>query len=71
MIVQADERETHFNLVANNRKEVEVFSDDPLMINKLKIKYTPYEIIGDGWWFKIPTKDILRINFLTNVKEKK
>jgi len=48
------ERETHFNISADNRKVVEVYSDDPVWIAKLQKKGHTGTEAGYGKVFILP-----------------
>lgn len=48
----ADEMETHFNIVASDRKTVIVFSDDPVWVARLD-KIATGTVCGDGKEYKL------------------
>lgn len=54
------ERETHFNIVADSRSECEIFTDDPVWRGRLEKWFLPYHTSGDGAWFRVPTKTVIR-----------
>jgi hypothetical protein len=44
----AAEQETHFNIVAADRKVVEVYTDDPYWVKKIKRVTDNYTVVGNG-----------------------
>ena len=63
------ERETHFNIVADNRGEVEVSTDDPVWRRKLDKYFTPVEELGfGGARYIIPTKAFIRMQALKSTR---
>lgn len=54
------ERETHFNIAADNRGECEIFTDDAVWRARLEKWFVPYKTQGDGAWFRVPTSAVIR-----------
>lgn len=52
------ERETHFNLVADDRNTWEVFSDDPVMIARLDKICTAYRVTETGKHYHLPDSQV-------------
>ena len=50
------ERETHFNIAADDRHMCEIFTDDPVWCRKLLKWFRPYKTTQTGVWFRVPTK---------------
>ena len=67
-----EERETHLNMVANNRGEWIVFSDDPVMIRKLD-KISTATTARDGgkyYTLKKPQVSLRKERILTDEQKK-
>ena len=52
------ERETHMNLTADDRGTWEVFSDDPVMINRLDKICEAYRVTSTGKHYRLPDKQV-------------
>jgi hypothetical protein len=53
-----EERETHLNMVANNRGEWKVFSDDPVMIRKLDKMSTAIMVRDGGKYYTLKKSQV-------------
>ena len=58
------ERETHINMVANDRSQWEIFSDDPVMIARLDKIATAYSAKGEGRFYRLSSKQVTLRNLL-------
>lgn len=60
------ERETHFNICADDRQTCHIFTDDPVWINRLLQWFEPVRQTGDGYEFSVPTKYVIRESTMRN-----
>jgi len=58
-ILSNAERETHLNLVADDRGMWHVFSDDPVMIRRLDKIATATQIVGQGKQYKLQANQVI------------
>lgn len=54
------ERETHFNINADNRAECEIYTDDPVWFRRLAKWFDPVWTDGAAGRFVVPTRLIIR-----------
>ena len=60
------ERETHFNVSADNRHEVTIFTDDPVWYDRLAKWFDPVWCNGAAARFVVPTVLVIRESALVN-----
>lgn len=63
------ERETHFNITADNRAVCEVFTDDPVWFRRLAKWFDPVWTDGAAGRFVVPTSLVIRESALVNGTE--
>ena len=64
------ERETHFNITADNRAECEIYTDDPVWYRRLSKWFDPEWTDGAAARFRVPTVLVIRETALTNGNER-
>ncbi len=60
--------EQEFSILINGRDNsvAEVFSDLPIWNRRMQKRFKPYEVKGDSCFYKVPTRKIVRLAFLTS-----
>lgn len=53
-----EERETHINMVADDRSVWEVYSDDPVMMARLDKIGVAYKTTAVGKWYRLNAKQV-------------
>jgi len=53
-----EERESHFNMVANDRSVYEVFSDDPVVVARLDKICEAYKVTDTGKHYHLPANQV-------------
>lgn len=64
--------EKEFSVLVNgtDRSTAEIFTNDEVWIGRLEKLYTPYKVVGDSRFYRVPTSEIVRVSRLQRASAK-
>lgn len=61
-----EEKETHFNISANDRNRVHIGTDDQVWINRLNQWFAPTKVTGEWHEYNLPVDLVIRETAIKN-----